>query len=185
MCTSNQPHAGAKTGSHGLPTMRSSRKRQLPSPSYAARGERTKPRALASEEEEEALTKLRLAAYAANTKGPHQSRRNTVCHLLGQAEDSIQLSTEALERMAARQKEADDRSGLECLQEAKKMHVACGHDWSAKLDLCMEECRRGIERGIGTPRSAGDMRLLEIAHLPDERWDTEPDGEGSRRVKRS
>ena len=140
---------------------------------------------LEPEQEEEVLNELRLAAYADSIRGSLESRRRAVCHLTGRAEDSIEVCTETLEGVAARFKEAGYRSGLKYLLEAKKMHIECGHRWDAKLDLCMRACRRSLETGIGAPRKAGELRLTDIAGVPDEKWEAGPEDEGPYRAKRS
>ena len=75
------------------------------------------------------------------------------------------MAKDALETLAARLKEARYRSGFKYLLEAKRLHVSNGHMWTAQLDQCLTECKRGLERGTGAAKKAGELRLHEAAHV--------------------
>ena len=94
------------------------------------------------------------------------------------------LTVDSLETLAAQLRESGYRSGFKYLLEAKKIHISAGHDWSAQLEQMLRDCRRGIERGIGAAKKAAELKLHEIAHLPDERWDEAEAAKGPARAKR-
>ena len=165
-------------------TMR--RKRSLPTPTPMSRGDRNKLlRSLTIEEEEAAVVTLRDATYAESSQGPQRSRQATACKLLRQDREEACVTNNDLEMLAARLKEAGYRSGFKYLLEAKRLHVSNGHAWTAQLDLCLTECKRGLERGMGAAKKAGELHLHEVAHLPDETWEGLAGYEGPCRAKRS
>ena len=138
-----------------------------------------------AEEADTARAELRKAYYAETSQGPQHSRRRTVSLLLKCRESRVCLTTESLETLAAQLKESGYRSGFKYLLEAKKMHISAGHDWCPQLQQMLRDCRRGIEQGIGAAKKAAELRLHEISHLPDERWEGDEEAlKGPARAKR-
>ena len=92
--------------------------------------------------------------------------------LLEQEGEAGPLTPQGLEKAASRFRDAGYRSEFKYLIEAKRKHVEDGHEWTKQLELSLRDCKRALERGIGAPKRAGEMRLAAVADQPDTPCDT-------------
>ena len=98
-----------------------------------------------------------------------ESRKNTVNAALAcVSETECPLTAEALEKLAARFRTAGYRSGFQYLLAAKRERIELGHRWTEQLALKLQGCRRGLERGIGPPQRAAEIRLHVVAWAPED-----------------
>ena len=152
-------------------------KRQLPQPAYTARGSRASLlRRTSAEEDETAREELRGLMFAESSKKPRESRRRTVCLVIGIDFEKEGLSRLTMETAAARFRSAGYRSGFHYLLEAKRMPVEHGHAWTEQLEQSLRDCRRALERGIGPPKRAGELRVSQIAQVEDYLDDEHEEG---------
>ena len=68
------------------------------------------------------------------------------------------------------------------LYTLKKAHIKKGHDWSAALDLELQEAKKSVARGMGPSKKADTIPLEMLNGLPDT-WDSPLEADGPERPR--
>ena len=118
-------------------------------------------RRTSAEDDETAREELRGLMFAESSKRPRESRRRTVCLVMGSDFEKEGLSQLALETAAARFYSAGYRSGFHYLLEAKRMHVEHGHAWTEQLEQSLR-LPPSLGEGNRPSKRAGELRVLQI-----------------------
>jgi hypothetical protein len=117
-----------------------------------------------------AVDALRREKFARSTVGPKESRCRLFFAIARRAcgVPVYPLTSETLETVAGVLKHADYRSAHMYLNEAKLKHIEDGFEWTLQLERQRKLCETSCLRGLGPPKKAGEIRLREIANLPEQ-----------------
>ena len=72
------------------------------------------------------------------------------------------LTPETIVKVSASFKARQYRSFKNYLYRAKEEHIAMGFVWSDLLQATITKCKRSVQRGLGSAKQAGEIRLNEI-----------------------
>ena len=152
-----------------VPGRVAAKRRRLPERAKGSRGDRSALLQEKSEQTEVELLQFKSLQFADTSRKALESRKNTVNAALAcVSETEYPLTAEALEKLAARFRSAGYRPGFQYLLAAKREHIELGHRWTEQLALKLQDCRRGLERGIGPPQRAAEIRLHVVAWAPED-----------------
>jgi len=141
------------------------------------RGSKTRALAIFDDEQEErrALWELQSGFHAPSGAPSLNSKRATVEELAVRAmrlpADTTAaearlliypLTTHLVQQVAAALKRGDYRGAEQYLGELRIAHIESGAEVSAVLARTFDNCRRSVNRGLGPPQRAGELRLEEV-----------------------
>ena len=81
-------------------------------------------------------------------------------------DEVLPLTPEKIRAVASCFKDANYRSYDNYASCLRHEHIAAGYPWSELLDLCTADAHRSVYRGMGPPRSAMPLNLMQVAALP-------------------
>ena len=114
-----------------------------------------------------ALSRLRSATHAKNSRGPERARL-TLWDELSAATGHPSggpLTTRVIETVMAILIEAGYRSSPGLLSSAKLRHIRAGHPWTDALQVGARDCVRAALRGLGAAQGAAASPLDRVREL--------------------
>lgn len=115
---------------------------------------------------EQAETAFEEAKYANGTTRVKSSLWKTWMNICAMKQLSpLPLMVETMEKVCAVLKSAGYRSGVAYLYEAKQRRIRQGFSWSDRLEVAVRDCKRALERYVGPPRKAQEIRLQWFAEM--------------------
>lgn len=117
----------------------------------------------AMEQAEIAFEDAKYASDAARVKSSLWKTWVNICTM--KQINALPLIAENMEKVCAVLKCAGYRSGVAYLYEAKQRHTRQGFSWCDRLEVAVRDCKRALERYVGPPRKAQEIRLQWFAEM--------------------